>query len=306
MIQRDFTGDKSEFYRLAGNDVEIVNLAIALGRPLLVEGEPGSGKTKLADAIAAELKLGEPTRIVVKSTHQARDLLFRFDPLKRLVDAQDPAARENARSIWPYIDLGPLGRAIQSGKRCVVLIDEIDKADFDFPNDLLEVLDGWRFQIDELPEEESERCLRERGFGREVKGSGDPQKHPIVVVTSNREKPLPDAFLRRCLYLRVEFPKEPKILEEIVRLNLGDIETIKTDIATAVAAFLQVREEAVAGNVRRPPSTAELVDWVRILHMTETQVAVTAPFTLPKYWQTLVKTHQDQEALAAVASPTAG
>lgn len=303
MIQRDFSGHGSGFYRLAGDDVETVNLAIALGRPLLVEGEPGSGKTKLADAIATELRLDAPTRIVVKSTHQARDLLFRFDPLKRLVDAQDPATAKRARYIWPYIDLGPLGRAIQSGERCVVLIDEIDKADFDFPNDLLEVLDGWRFQIDELPEKESERCRRERGFRREVNGSSDPQKRPIVVVTSNREKPLPDAFLRRCLYLRLEVPKEPKILEEIVHLNLGDI---KTSIADTVAAFLQVREEAVAGNVRRPPSTAELVDWVRILHMTETQVAVTAPFTLPKYWQTLVKTHQDQEALAAVASPTAG
>src|SRR6185436_9837412 len=134
-----------------------------LGRPILVEGEPGCGKTKLADSIAAEKSLGEPIRISVKSTSRAQDLLYRVNAMRRIQDAQNPQVTQ-ARFTWPYITLEPLGRAIQAGHRCVVLIDEIDKADIDFPNDLLDVLDDFRFQIDELPNSEDAECRAQNGF----------------------------------------------------------------------------------------------------------------------------------------------
>ncbi|MBL8451857.1 MAG: AAA family ATPase, partial [Zoogloea sp.] len=135
----EFTGTRSAHYVAAPHTATIVNLAIRLGRPLLVEGEAGCGKTRLASAIAEELDVGL-TVMTVKSTSQAKDLLYRFDALRRLQDAQDPA-NSAARQVHPYIDLEPLGHAIRQGQPQVVLIDEVDKADIDFPNDLLDVLD---------------------------------------------------------------------------------------------------------------------------------------------------------------------
>jgi MoxR-like ATPase len=136
---RDFTGTGTDFYLAGPVAVEMVNLAIKLGRPLLVEGEAGCGKTLLARAISVELGLGDPISISVKSTSRAKDLLYRFDALLRLQDAQG-GDRERARNTFPYISLQPLGIAIRRGRPCVVLIDEIDKADIDFPNDLLDVI----------------------------------------------------------------------------------------------------------------------------------------------------------------------
>jgi MoxR-like ATPase len=202
----------------------------------------------------------------VKSTSQARDLLYRFDALRRLQDTQDPDNR-TAREVWPYIHLQPLGKALRMGKPCVVLIDEIDKADIDFPNDLLDVLDSFQFEIDDLPDEESERSEASKGFGRLVKTHPGGVR-PIVVITSNREKPLPEPFLRRCLYIQLGFPSDAGTLMEIVKRNLGcGVERMNESlIEHAIAEFLSVRRRSEDRNMQKPPGTSELVDWVRALH----------------------------------------
>src|SRR5262249_23938378 len=160
--------------------------------------------------------LGEVVKIAIKSTSRAQDLLFRLNALRRLQDTQTPN-NQQAQYIFPYLSLGALGLAIQGKKRCVVLIDEIDKADIDFPNDLRDVLDRFTFQIDELPESEEPQRMKERGFGKTIEGNKEAP--PIVVITSNREKWLPEAFLRRCLYVRLKFPDRVDELKDIVRKN---------------------------------------------------------------------------------------
>lgn len=261
-----YTGRQSAGYIAAPQTAEIINLAIHLGRPLLVEGEAGCGKTRLAGAIAEELGLGEVIAVTVKSTSQAKDLLYRFDALRRLQDAQD---RTNTRAhhIHPYISLEPLGRAIQQGRPGVVLIDEVDKADIDFPNDLLDVLDRFEFDIEDLPVDESAACSAERGFGRHVSGPPGGTR-PIVLITSNREKQLPEPFLRRCLYVQLDFPSDPAMLAEIVRRNLATHVDALSDtlIAGAVARFCEIRQRAHDLKLQKLPATSELVDWVRVLH----------------------------------------
>ncbi|WP_347249758.1 MoxR family ATPase, partial [Zoogloea sp.] len=258
-----YTGQQSAGYIAAPQTAEIINLAIHLGRPLLVEGEAGCGKTRLAGAIAEELGLGEVIAVTVKSTSQAKDLLYRFDALRRLQDAQD---RTNTRAhhIHPYISLEPLGRAIQQGRPGVVLIDEVDKADIDFPNDLLDVLDRFEFDIEDLPVDENAACMAERGFGRHVSGPPGGTR-PIVLITSNREKQLPEPFLRRCLYVQLDFPTDPAMLAEIVRRNLATHVDALSDtlIAGAVARFCEIRQRAHDLKLQKLPATSELVDWVR-------------------------------------------
>ena len=238
--------EASTSYVMPPEVAEIVNLAIHLSRPLLVEGEAGCGKTSLAKAIAEGLGLADTDVVsaTVKSTSQAKDLLYRFDALRRLQDAQDPQ-NEKARNVYPYIHLQPLGKAIASGKRCVVLIDEIDKADIDFPNDLLDVLDRFQFETEDLPDEESNDCKKEKGFGRQVKAQPGGVR-PIVLITSNREKPLPEPLLRRCLYLQLTFPTDPALLEKIVQRNLSRTgEQIQDSLLHhAVQEFIAVRERS--------------------------------------------------------------
>ncbi len=262
----EFTGTRSARYVAAPHTATIVNLAIRLGRPLLVEGEAGCGKTRLASAIAEELGVGL-TVMTVKSTSQAKDLLYRFDALRRLQDAQDPANKA-ARQVHPYIDLEPLGHAIRAGQPQVVLIDEVDKADIDFPNDLLDVLDRFEFDIEDLPRAEDEACAAARGFGRHVKGP-EGGARPIVLITSNREKQLPEPFLRRCLYVQLDFPADnPAMLADIVRKNLdARLDQIGDELITgAVERLCRIRERGRELGMQKLPATSELVDWVRVLH----------------------------------------
>jgi MoxR-like ATPase len=301
MSNAKYTGRATDFYVAEADVADTVNLAIYLQRPLLVEGEPGCGKTRLADSIAAEKGLGEPIRISVKSTSRARDLLYRVDALRRLQDAQTPQ-NDRAQSIYPYISLGPLGVAMAGGEQRVVLIDEVDKADIDFPNDLLDVLDSFTFTVEDLPIEEEEACLAEKGFGRTVEAPASAR--PIVVITSNREKRLPEAFLRRCLYVHLRFPDSTKTLGDIVRKNtrLKEGELDEELLRKVVDAFRGVRETAIRADTHKPPSTSELIDWVRILHWKRVSAySLEKTPGFPPYWRSLFKTMQDLETYTKAA-----
>jgi MoxR-like ATPase len=301
MSEPEYTGTATDFYVAPPDVADKVNLAVALNRPVLVEGEPGCGKTMLAYSVAAEKGLGRPVKIAVKSTSRAQDLLYRVNALRRLQDAQSPNS-ERAQFIYPYLSLGPLGRAIQEGRRAVVLIDEVDKADIDFPNDLLDVLDDFTFQIEDLPEEEEELCRKEKGFGRTVSVGAGGQR-PIVFITSNREKRLPEPFLRRCLYVRLRFPDTAEELTEIVLKNTRQttVEINRGLLDAAVAAFRRVRASAV-GTAQKPPTTSELIDWVKILHWREAATDdLKGDTLLPPYWELLFKNMADLDAHKTLA-----
>ena len=228
--------------------INAINLAIFLEkRPLLLKGEPGCGKTRLAQAVAHELGLPyEPWYI--KSTSRARDGLYTYDAVRRLHDAQLVRMGEESKSkvenLDNYIELGPLGRAFENPQRTVVLIDEIDKADIDFPNDLLRELDEQKFTIEET--------------GKEVKANYPP----IVFVTSNDEKDLPDAFLRRCLFYYIEFPYSQ--LTEIVQAHFP--ESPPDVVEAAVKRFTELRQKMEKGKSGKKVSTSELLDWFAVLH----------------------------------------
>ena len=217
---------------------ETVNVAIALERPLLIKGEPGTGKTLLAEAIAESLDM-ELLTWHVKSTTKAQDGLYVYDTVQRLNDA-----RFNDRDISDvkaYIKLGPLGQAIKSEKRKVLLIDEIDKADMEFPNDLLHELDKMSFSILETSEIVT------------------ATKRPIVIITSNNEKELPDAFLRRCVFHYISFP-DKALMEDIVKVHHPDIENEMLE--QALMRFYWLRDQE---DIRKLPSTSELIDWIAAL-----------------------------------------
>jgi MoxR-like ATPase len=232
--------------------VEAVNLAIYLERPLLLKGEPGCGKTQLASAVAYELSL-DLKAWYVKSTSRARDGLYSYDAVGRLRDAQLAASNrltpEQIQRIddpTAYVRLGPLGQAFQQENPTVVLIDEIDKADIDFPNDLLLELDERRFIVEETDQEVEAKAA------------------PIVIITSNDEKDLPDAFLRRCLFHYVEFPSSETLVQII---NALFPTTSKELVTQAITRFLQLREEMRKdkGEAGKKVSTSELIDWFRVL-----------------------------------------
>lgn len=211
-----------------------VNVAVALGRPLLVRGEPGTGKTLLAENLASALGL-PLIRWHVKSTTKAKDGLYVYDTVARLHDSRFGG---DVRDIAKYIKLGPLGDALAAPSRVVLLIDEIDKADIEFPNDLLHELDAMRFRIEET--------------GREVNAT----ERPVVIITSNNEKELPDAFLRRCVFHYIQFP-DRQLMTEIVRVHHPDITDRVLD--NALELFFSLRSTP---KLRKKPSTSELIDWI--------------------------------------------
>jgi len=231
-----FTGTNQ--YVASNELMTAVNIAVTLQKPLLIKGEPGTGKTMLAQAVSDAL--GKQLIIWnVKSTTKAQDGLYVYDVVQRLYDSQ--FGNEGVDNIAKYIKLGKLGEAFRSEEQVVLLIDEIDKADLEFPNDLLWELDQMEFYIPETRE-----TVRAK-------------QRPIVIITSNAEKELPDAFLRRCVFHYIEFPNQEQ-MEQIVRVHFGELD--KKLVQQALTAFYWVRE---LRGLEKKPSTSELVDWLRAL-----------------------------------------
>ena len=215
-----------------------VNASITLERPLLVKGEPGTGKTELARQVANALKL-EIIEWNIKSTTKAQQGLYEYDAITRLRDSQLGDSR--IQDISNYIIKGKLWEAFQAKKKIVLLIDEIDKADIEFPNDLLLELDKMEF------------------FVYETKENIVAKNRPIVIITSNNEKELPDAFLRRCIFHYINFP-ERDVMEQIVEVHFPKVK--KKLIAEALDIFFELRE--IPG-LKKNPSTSELIDWIKLL-----------------------------------------
>ena len=228
----------SDKYVVTNELMNAVNVSIALEKPLLIKGEPGTGKTMLAEAIADALDM-ELIIWGIKSTTKAQEGLYVYDTVQRLYDSQ--FGEGNVGDISQYIKLGKLGEAFTSDKQVVLLIDEIDKADLEFPNDLLWELDKMEFYINETKE------------------TVKTKHRPIVIITSNAEKELPDAFLRRCIFHYIEFPNKEK-MEEIVKVHFGDIDRKLSE--KALEAFYELRG---MDDLQKKPSTSELLDWRQAL-----------------------------------------
>jgi MoxR-like ATPase len=235
-----------QFQRFQGSDRYIVspelrdavNVAVALEKPLLVRGEPGTGKTVLAEAIAESLVM-ELISWNIKSTSKAQDGLYLYDTVARLNDAR--FGDRDISDVRQYIKYGPLGRSFISDQRVVLLLDEIDKADMEFPNDLLHELDRMSFRVEETSEYFA-------------------AKHrPVVIITSNAEKELPDAFLRRCVFHYIEFPDQ-ELMTDIVKVHHPDIEDEL--LRQVLVRFYWLRD---LPDLRKRPSTSELIDWIAAL-----------------------------------------
>lgn len=289
-------GDKQNCFPYFADEglQDAVNMALELGNPLLVKGPPGCGKTRLADSIAHELGIpaDQQFKWYIKSTSRARDGIYTIDMVRRLQDAQTKGPQsERAQRLTPYIRFGPLGSALKSAEQSILLIDEIDKADIDFPNDLLRELDEMQFTIEEL--EGLELSAEEQAAGWRTTYTA---KHrPIIIITSNDEKELPDAFLRRCLFYYIDFPL-PDRLEQIVAANLqarGETNPQAKLIQHAIEKLLKFRD---IGELRKMPATSELIDWVRILHrwkVTADQLATNEQLSKLPHWQALFKHERD-------------
>jgi MoxR-like ATPase len=237
---------QEEFNKFTGTDgyivsrslVEAVNCSIALERPLLIKGEPGTGKTLLAEHVSRGLGL-PMEKWHIKSTTKANEGLYVYDTLQRLNDAR--FGDGDVSDIRRYIKYGPLGRVFAAPNRHVLLIDEIDKADLEFPNDILREIDEMRFTVMET--------------GDEVVA----KERPVVIITSNNEKELPDAFLRRCVFHYIEFP-DPPLMKQIVDVHHPNVDTTLLDQVLIKFYWLRGQNE-----LRKKPSTSELIDWISAL-----------------------------------------
>lgn len=266
MNMTDFRGSKD--YVVTEELMHAVNVAIALQKPLLIKGEPGTGKTMLAKAISESLDK-ELFIWNIKSTTKAQDGLYIYDTVQRLYDSQ--FGDGGVSDIKQYIKLGKLGEAFSSEKQVVLLIDEIDKADLEFPNDLLWELDKMEFYIPETKEM--------------IKA----QERPIVIITSNAEKELPDAFLRRCIFHYIAFPDTNK-MEEIVNVHYPRIQ--ENILKQAMETFYWIRG---IKDIQKKPSTSELLDWLQALvvgGITVEKIKEEIPFI-----GVLLKKNQDIDAL---------
>ncbi|MBW2361575.1 MAG: MoxR family ATPase [Deltaproteobacteria bacterium] len=270
----------SEFNQFIGTDgyivspalVEAVNCSVALERPLLIKGEPGTGKTLLALHVSEGLGLPMESWHI-KSTSKASEGLYVYDTLQRLNDAR--FGEGNVANVRDYIKLGPLGRVFKAPNRHVLLIDEIDKADLEFPNDILRELDEMRFTVMETSDEVV------------------AQERPVVIITSNNEKELPDAFLRRCVFHFIEFPDVP-LMRRIVDVHHPNLEATLLDQVLIKFYWLRGQTE-----LRKKPSTSELIDWIAALRragMSVQQVEEHIPFL-----GSLLKNEQDTDSLQSYA-----
>ena len=233
---KKFNGTKE--YVASNELLGSVNVALALQKPLLIKGEPGTGKTMLAEAVAKSMGRKLLTWNI-KSTTKAQDGLYVYDVVQRLYDGQFGTG--DVKNVEQYIKLGKLGEAFSSENDVIVLIDEIDKADIEFPNDLLWELDKMEFYIPET--------------GKTVKA----KKRPVVIITSNAEKELPDAFLRRCVFHYIDFPSK-ELMADIIKVHFPDLE--ENMLNAALKTFYNLRN--VPG-LQKKPATSELIDWIRAL-----------------------------------------
>jgi MoxR-like ATPase len=264
---------------IATRDLEVaVNASVALGRPLLVKGEPGTGKTVLAAEVARALSL-DLIQWHIKSTTKAAQGLYEYDAVARLRDGQLGEAK--VHDIRNYIIRGKLWEAFASERQVVLLIDEIDKADIEFPNDLLQELDRMEF------------------FVYETKETVTAKHRPVVIITSNNEKELPDAFLRRCFFHYIRFP-DRDIMERIVAAHYPDIKA--NLVREALTLFYEIRE--VPG-LKKKPATSELLDWLKLLMVedipAETLKAKDPKVVVPPLYGALLKNEQDLHLFERVA-----
>lgn len=246
-----------------------VNAAIQLQRPLLIKGEPGTGKTELAKQVAKGLGL-DLIEWNIKSTTKAQQGLYEYDAVSRLRDSQ--LGDERVHDVANYIRQGKLWQAFAADRRVVLLIDEIDKADIEFPNDLLQELDKMEFYVYET--------------GETIRA----ENRPIVIITSNNEKELPDAFLRRCFFHYIQFP-DPETMQSIVRVHYPDIK--EKLLTTALTQFYEIREQP---GLKKKPSTSEVLDWLKLIlaeDLNPEDLQRDSTNLLPKLHGALLKNEQD-------------
>ena len=254
-----------------------VNAAVLLERPLLIKGEPGTGKTELAKQVASALGL-ELIEWNIKSTTKAQQGLYEYDAVSRLRDSQ--LGDERVHDVGNYIRKGKLWTAFEADQKVVLLIDEIDKADIEFPNDLLQELDKMAFHVYET--------------GETVAANN----RPVVIITSNNEKELPDAFLRRCFFHYISFPDQDT-MRQIVKVHYPDIK--EQLLTTALTQFYEIREQR---GLKKKPSTSEVLDWLKLLlaeDMTPEDLKRDAGNLLPKLHGALLKNEQDVQLFERLA-----
>jgi len=263
---------------IASEDLAVaVNAAITLERPLLVKGEPGTGKTELARQVAESLG----ARIIewnIKSTTRAQQGLYEYDAVSRLRDSQ--LGESQVHDISAYIKRGKLWEAFDAQDRVVLLIDEIDKADIEFPNDLLQELDRMEFFVYETGE------------------TIQAKQRPIVIITSNNEKELPDAFLRRCFFHYIRFP-DAETLKAIIDVHFPGIKPLL--LSTALEQFFEIRETP---GLKKKPSTSEVLDWLKLIlaeDLSAEDLARDSKDALPKLHGALLKNEQDVQLFERLA-----